>query len=258
MFLEIFAFTATQWTIPRSPLTIVNKYQSFTFKCQTNDVFAKVTLLRSKVAPYLQWVNAMKTFNGRMKKVGQNFYVARILPHDGGEYKCVAKDSQNSMEIEHIKGQVIVTAGTPQTRSTPRQIKFQFITEQWTSSQVPRSGSSIPIKFINSGRPLVITCKTNDHAAQVTLLRSRVFPYRPWTDALLTYNGRMKQIGQTFSIATIAYQDAGDYKCIAQSMDNSKRIAMIKGRLIVAEGMCFYFVLFTIKPDYLNPGKMLI
>ena len=100
----------------------LNKGNSFLITCETNDPTATVYLLRSTDDPQLRWTNALSTFNGRMKKVGQNFYIKSVEFDDEGKYKCIAHSGFMLSKISLVKGQLMVYSK-----------KLVFRTNKWVS-----------------------------------------------------------------------------------------------------------------------------
>lgn len=247
--LETFSFKSSKWRLPSIPQIVVKQYQSFIFECQTTDLRATVSLLRTNSLSYIKWEDATKKLNGRVKRVGQNFFVARILFEDTGYYKCVATNTDDNKQIELIKGELIVTINRLKRSNLPKDIisrqqrpndSFRFRTSAWTRTRIPRDLNYQPIKFVRNNSDLTITCETNELYTEVKLMVSRDPSYSVWLDVMHEGRGtsleRIKQSGYVFFIHSVTSRDEGSYKCIARNKVTNQSIELIKGRLVVAAG----------------------
>lgn len=57
-----------------------------------------------------------------MLKIGQNFMIKSLQYEDDGEYKCVAKRPDDTLEVTLVKGNLVVSAK-----------KHEFTTDRWVT-----------------------------------------------------------------------------------------------------------------------------
>lgn len=176
---------------------------------------------------YITWYK--RNENGDLTQVPKS-KVKSFSMLSGGNYVDLEKLMFKPF-VESDAGIYVCERKEPFQRPTRQQIKietnvdFVFKAPQW------RIGDEVPLKIALINDFVFISCQTNSLKAQVLLMRKRA-QTSPWHVVKTSYNGRVRQVGQTFLIKRLSYTDSAYYKCRATYKGST--IEMNKGMLIAS------------------------